>query len=300
MKKVIWIVPLVVIGFFVSRSFSQQPIEEIKEIPSVKDEFIVPPLPTKVEFAGEEAPIRSDFDVEERFDKEIIQAMYGHSTTMILLKKVGRWKETIVKILKEQNIPEDFFYLMVTESHLASTATSYRGAQGFWQFMPETAAFYKMEVNAFVDERNDPIKATYAACQFFKDAYRKLNNWTLVAAAYNMGLGGLTGTMAKQKVNNYYQLLLNSETSRYVFRILALKYVLSNPESYGYKMDATDIYKPLETKSVSVNYPILDLVSFAQNKGTNFKILKLLNPWLLGNSLPNATGKNYTILLPKI
>ncbi|MEM6269460.1 MAG: lytic transglycosylase domain-containing protein [Bacteroidota bacterium] len=259
--------------------------------------------PNDMNFAGEIVPLR-DFDVKERMDKELIRYIYYHSATIMNIKRAARWKPEISSILKKQGIPEDFFYLAVAESHLTN-ATSPVGAKGFWQFMPATAKMYGLEVSKQVDERYDPIKSTYAACDYLKDAHRMFRNWTLVAASYNMGMGGVKKQLTRQKVDNYYDLYLNRETAAYVFRILALKTILENPEAYGFKLRKEQLYRPLRYKIVKVDSTIDDLVTWALDHGTTYKMLKVLNPWLLKDKIAVAPApegespKVYAIKVPR-
>lgn len=259
--------------------------------------------PNDLNFAGEIVPLR-DFDIQERLDKELIRYIYYHSATIMNIKRAARWKGRIVNILKREGVPEDFFYLCIAESHL-SNATSPVGAKGFWQFMPATGKGYDLEITDQVDERYDPIKATEAACKYLKDAHRMFKNWTLVAASYNMGMGGLRKQMDKQRVGNYYDLYLNAETSAYVFRILAIKTVLEHPEQYGFELTKQQLYAPLSYRTVDVDTSITDLVAFAEQHNTTYKMLKVLNPWILGDELilkkPAAgeSGKVYKVAIPR-
>lgn len=253
--------------------------------------------PDDLNFAGEIVPMHQT-DVKERLDRELIRNIFYHSATIMNLKRANRWKDRMTTILKENGIPEDFFYLCIAESHLTN-ATSPAGAKGFWQFMPATARMYGMEVTKQVDERYDPIKSTYAACRYLKDAYRVFKNWTLVAASYNMGVGGVKNAMAKQQVDSYYDLYLNRETAAYVFRILAIKSIMQNPEKYGFNLDEIGLYSPYGYKQVTLKDTTVDLIDFAISQGTNYKSLKLLNPWMLKDKLVAANGVEYTINIPK-
>lgn len=255
--------------------------------------------PEDINFAGEMVPIR-DFEVRERLEAELIRNIYLHSATILNIKRAARWRTEMTAILSKNGIPADFFYLCIAESHL-SNATSPAGAKGFWQFMEGTAKNYGMEISEQVDERFDPIKSTYAAAKYLKDAYRTFGNWTLVAASYNMGVGGLQGQLKRQKVSNYYDLYLNRETSAYVFRVLALKTILERPEQYGFILRPDQLYKPIKFKVVKVDTTITDLVEFAISQGTTYKMLKIMNPWILGDQLKVGTGENkrtYDIQIP--
>lgn len=252
--------------------------------------------PNDLNFSGEVVPMR-DFEVKERLDQELVRYIYFHSATIMNIKRAARWKPVMTKILRENGIPEDFFYLCVAESHL-SNATSPVGAKGFWQFMEETGKNYGLEVSKEVDERLDPLKSTVAACAYLKDAHKRFRNWTLVAASYNMGVGGVQGQLNKQRVSSYYDLYLNRETSAYVFKILALKTILENPESYGFDLRKDQLYKPLRYKEVEVTESIESLIDFALERGTNYKMIKVLNPWILGEKLTIPAGESYMVALP--
>jgi membrane-bound lytic murein transglycosylase D len=256
------------------------------------------PIPHDLEFAGEKIPL-DDIDIMERLDKELVINTYYHSQTFFVMKKAKRWFPIIEPILKEEGIPDDFKYLAVIESAL-DNAVSPAGASGFWQFMKATGLNYDLEINSFVDERYNLEKSTRAACKYLKQSYKYFNNWTLAAASYNMGAGGIQTALKDQKVTSYYDLYLNQETARYVFRIAAMKSIFESPESYGFNIRPKDNYEPYETQSIEVDTTISDLTKFAQENGFNLKIIKLLNPWLRDKSLPNKTRKKYTILLPKI
>lgn len=256
------------------------------------------PIPHDLEFAGEKMPL-DDIDVKERLDKELVINTYYHSQTFFVLKKAHRWFPIIEPILKEEGIPDDFKYLAVIESSL-DNVVSPAGASGFWQFMKGTGLNYDLEINAFVDERYNIEKSTRAACKYLKQSYKYFNNWTLSAASYNMGAGGIQTSLKDQNVSSYYDLYLNQETARYVFRIAAMKAIFESPESYGFNIRPKDFYEPYQTQKIEVDSTISDLSKFAQEKGFNLKIIKLLNPWLRDKSLPNKSRKKYIILLPEV
>ncbi len=258
----------------------------------------LPPLPDKISLAGEIVPL-NDFEVRERLEREILVNTFWQSQTILLLKKSKRWFPEIERILKQEGVPDDFKYLALAESGL-SNVVSPSNAAGFWQFLPSTAKQYGLIVNAEVDERYHLEKATIAACKYLKEAYAKFGSWSLVAASYNMGIDGLQKQMATQKQKNYFNLLLNDETARYIFRILALKEIGGNPAKYGFKLENTDFYKPLKSKTLLVDSSITDIAQFAINQKINYKQIKLLNPWLRQNTLPNKTKEKYEIkiLLP--
>ncbi len=248
-------------------------------------------------FAGEALPMES-FDVRERLDRELMRNSYWHSNTILNVKKAGRYFPIIEAILAENNIPDDFKYLAVAESDL-SNAVSPAGAKGFWQFMKGTAGDYKLQVNSEVDERYHLEKATRAACKFLQKQYDRFGSWALVAAAYNMGAYRLDKEMKQQRAKNYFELNLNQETSRYLFRIVAIKEILSNPRDFGFYVDDTDTYKAIpDFKTVDVSGPVANWGDFAVKHGTNYRMLKVYNPWLISSSLTNKSGKKYQIRIP--
>jgi hypothetical protein len=215
----------------------------------------------------------------------------------LILKRANRAFPVIEPILQKYGIPDDFKYLAVIESGLVNAVSS-AGARGVWQFMPETAKEFGLTVNDNIDERMHIPKSTRAACAYLKSAYKRFNSWTLAAAAYNMGNGGVASSLKSQHSTGYYDLYLNQETSRYVFRILALKLILSDPENYGYKLFNRDLYRPLETRTITVTATIPDLANYAIAQGSSYKMLKLLNPWLLQNKLTTENGNSFELLLP--
>jgi len=253
--------------------------------------------PANADFAGEIVPVQN-IEVKEALDKELLTNAYWQSNMIFYIKRAYRWFPIIEPILKENNIPDDFKYLAVIESGLLN-ATSPSGAKGFWQFMKATAADYGLEVNEFVDERNNLVKSTQAACSYLRSAYVLYENWTLAAASYNMGKTGLLTALDNQRVNNYYDLLLNAETARYVYRIIAVKYIISNPNEYGFAISEVHLYPSYKTKPIEVSQSIEDLVDFAKEYKTNYKTIKLLNPWLVGKTLPIKGNKSYQILIPE-
>lgn len=253
-------------------------------------------IPDDLNFAGEQVPL-NDFEVRENADREFLINTYWQSQSILFLKRSNRWFKVIEPILKRNNIPDDFKYLAIIESGLTN-ASSKAGAIGFWQFIDATARENGLQVDEEVDERYDVEKSTQAACNYFKNAYEKYHNWTMVAAAYNMGTTGLNKQVDLQKVTNYYDLLLNSETSRYVFRILAAKEIMMHPKRYGFYVRKKDLYPVIPTKQIGVDSTITNLVDFAFQHEVNYKILKIFNPWLRKNSLTNPDKKKYYIKLP--
>ena len=253
-------------------------------------------FPSSIDFAGENTPLNVS-DVRERFERELLINANLDATTLLIIKRANRAFSVIEPILKQNNIPDDFKYLAVIESGLIN-AVSPSGARGVWQFMPETAKEKGMEVNDIIDERYHLEKATQAACDYLIKAKEKFGTWTMAAASYNGGMSGVSKQIDIQKVTNYYDLLLNDETSRYVFRILALKEIMQNPEKFGFLVEKQDLYFALPTKKIEVDSTISDLASFAIQQGVNYKILKIHNPWLRDKKLDNPIRKKYIIEIP--
>jgi peptidoglycan lytic transglycosylase D len=253
-------------------------------------------VPLNIDFAGENAPL-SVSDVHERFDRELTVNVNLHATTELVIKRANRVFPVIEPILKKNGVPDDFKYLAVIESGLVNV-TSPSGAKGVWQFMPETAKQMGMEINEGVDERYHLEKSTQLACDYLLKAKAKFGNWTMAAASYNGGMNGMDRFMEAQKVSDYYDLLVNEETSRYVFRILALKEIMQNQQKYGYVVPAEVLYKQIPTKKIEVTANIDDLATFAIAQGINYKILKIHNPWLRDKNLMVKPGKVYTIEIP--
>lgn len=255
------------------------------------------PLPRHLTFAGERVPLDNLF-VRENLDKEILVNTYWHSNTFLYQKRAARWFPLIEKILKENKMPEDLKYLALIESGL-DNVESPAGAAGFWQFLASTGQGYGLEINEFVDERYNLEKATKAACDYLKVAHKQFGSWSLAAASYNMGKGGLNNQLTKQKVDSYYELYLNRETSRYVYRILAAKLILSNSENFGFTLRNRDYYKPYSTYTIKVDTTINDLVKFSLDQGSNYATMRHLNPWIRNYQIPNPEGKTYMIKFPK-
>lgn len=254
-------------------------------------------LPEKLDFAGERVPIE-DPDVYERLDREFLVNTYWQSNGLLYIKRANKYFPIIEPILKRNNIPDDFKYLALIESGLTN-AVSPAGASGFWQFMKSAAKEYGLEVGDEVDERYHLEKATQAACDYLNAAKRSTGSWTMAAAAYNAGVAGMNRQANLQETNNYYDLWLNNETSRYVFRILAVKEIMKNPKKYGFIFDKRHLYNELPTYSVMIDSSITNLISFAKQYNITYKDLKIYNPWLRDRKLENKDGKTYYIKIPK-
>ena len=263
-----------------------------------QDYRIVPlPVPDTLDFAGEDVPL-DIFYVKESLDKELSVNTYWHSSTLQLIRKSTRWFPLIDSILKANDIPIDFRYIPLIESNLSNVISPAK-AVGFWQLMKGTAKDYGLEVTKEVDERYDVTKSTEAACKYLKKAYERLGNWTLVAASYNAGVRRITSLMEKQKADNFYDLLLPTETNRYIYRILAIKLIITNPEYYSFYIDNEDYYKPLPYQTVTIRGKIKNWADFAKEHGITYRLLKYYNPWLRQSYLTNRKKKTYNIKLPK-
>ncbi len=253
-------------------------------------------LPETMEFCGEEVPLHL-FYVRERLERELLINTYRHSTTLLQLKRTTRWFPVMEPIMEQYGLPEDFKYLAMIESELTN-AVSPSKAVGFWQFLEGTGKEYNLEINREVDMRYNVEKETVAACKYLKDSYRKFGSWISAAAAFNCGNGRISRTMDDQRVDSYFDMLLPEETQRYVYRILALKLITENPEKYGFQIGDNGWYRPYEYKTVTVTESIHNLMDFAFEQGTNYKMLKYFNPWLRSNSLTVSAGKSYDIKIP--
>ncbi len=254
-------------------------------------------VPKNLNFAGEKVPLENP-DILERMDKELLVNTYWQSNGLLMFKRAGKYFPIIEPILKKNGIPDDFKYLAVIESGLTN-AVSPAGARGVWQIMPATGRENGLEVNDNVDERYHLEKATEVACKYLKDAKEDLGSWTLAAAAYNAGNSGVSRRLEEQKVSDYYDLLLGEETGRYLFRIVALKEILSHPDNYGFNFTKDDLYKNVPTYQVEVDSVVTDFAQFAKSYSINYKILKIHNPWLREDHLNNASKKTYIIDIPQ-
>ena len=253
-------------------------------------------LPESMDFCGEAVPLDL-FYVRERLEREILVNSYRHTATILMLKRTTRWFPVMEPLMERYGLPDDFKYLSMIESDLTN-AVSPSKAVGFWQFLEGTGREYGLEINKEVDMRYNVEKETVAACKYLKASYRKFGSWTLAAAAFNCGNGKISKTMEEQRVDSYYDMLLTEETQRYVYRILALKLITENPEKYGFQISDNGWYRPFETRTITVTESIPDLVQFAYEQGTNYKMLRYFNPWLRSNSLTISAGNSYDIKIP--
>jgi len=265
-----------------------------ERMPVMYESFL---MPDQLEFAGEPVPL-DNFDTRESLDKEMLVNGYWHSRTIMVLKKSKRYFETIEPILKKYGIPDDFKYLAMAESGFENVVSPAK-AVGVWQLLESTAEEYGLEVNDDIDERYNLEKSTEAACKYLLESYQLYGNWAIAAATYNAGRKGLENQITKQKTKNYYDLLLNDETARYVFRLIAHKLITENPSAYGFHLEEEDYYPLIPVHDVAIDTAIPNIAEFALQNSTNYKILKQFNPWLRQNYLPDSPGKVYHILIPE-
>ena len=253
-------------------------------------------VPRDLEFAGEVLPLENP-DIMERMDRELHVNTYWQSNGFLMFKRAKKYFPVIEPILAKHGIPDDFKYLAVIESGLTN-AKSPAGATGVWQIMKATGREYGLEINKNVDERYNLELATEVACQYLKDSKEMLGSWTLAAAGYNAGMAGIKRRLEDQKVSSYFDLLLGEETGRYVFRIVALKEILNNPDKYGFNFRDKDLYNHIPTYKVEVDTAVTNFTSFAEKFDINYKILKIHNPWLREAFLNNSSRKKYLIEIP--
>tara|TARA_B110000037_G_C17124862_1_gene507605 strand:- start:5833 stop:6789 length:957 start_codon:yes stop_codon:yes gene_type:complete len=272
-----------------------KPTEKVEALPPQRVHPVR--ISDDVFFAGEKVPL-NDLDVRERFDKELMVNTFWHSNTMLNYKLANKYFEIIDKILVEEGIPLDFRYLAVAESGLRNVRSP-AGACGMWQIMKATGKSYGLSVNDEIDERYHLEKATKVACDYLNEANKKFGSWALAAASYNMGMPSLQKRLNEQLVDNYYDLYLNTETARYMYRILAYKIVFENTKKFGLNIEEQDLYEPLEYENIDMGSTIEDLAQFAKSHNTTYKMLKVANPWLRAKSLTIKEGEVITLKLPK-
>ena len=294
------VIPMALYGAVQLFSFSKDEVAETESHQrSFNEDYRIYALniPSHISFANEKVPVQL-MDVSEKLDRELLVNTYWQSNTLLYLKRAHKYFPIIEPILKANGVPEDFKYLAVIESGL-TPAVSPSGARGFWQIMKTTGKDFGLEINNEVDERYHIIKSTEAACEYLNQAHDKFGSWTLAAASYNMGMGGLNKQINKQHVDSYYDLKLNTETGRYVYRIIVAKEIMSNPAKYGFHYRENQLWNQIQTEPLVIDTTISDLAVFAKSLGLNYKILKEFNPWLRSNSLTLKTVKSYTLDIPK-
>lgn len=255
-----------------------------------------PRIDAGLDFAGTPLPLER-VGVRERMERELLIGSFRHSSTFLTLKLSGRWFPVIEPILVDSGIPVDFKYLSVIESGLTN-AVSPSDARGFWQFMEPAAKEFGLRVDRDVDERYHVEKATRAACAYLNEAYRRYGDWLLAAASYNMGMSGVSKRLEEQAGQAYWDLMLNEETARYVYRLYATKQVMAFPERHGFLMEAEDWYAPIRSRDTILVDGVDDLVQWSVDQGVSYNALKTMNPWLRSDRLPIADDQYYVIRLP--
>ncbi|MDR1170182.1 MAG: lytic transglycosylase domain-containing protein [Prevotellaceae bacterium] len=260
---------------------------------ALKQNIDSPPVPAEATFCGEDIPLKY-FDVRESLGRELNSLSYWHSSMIYTIQLAGRYMGAIENLLKQYGVPDDIKYLCVAESNLQNVVSPARAA-GFWQFLPGTAKEFDLQITAEIDERYNLEKATKAACEYLKIAYNKFGNWTLAAASYNVGMAHIANQVALQKQKSYYDLQLNQETIRYVYRAVAYKLVMTEPEKFGFCISPESIFEPLTYKEIDVTGPV-DWIVFSEKHGTNYKVLKIFNPWIINTKL--STAKTYKVKIP--
>lgn len=282
-------------SFVGSRQFSNEKLNK-RDTGLFRNPAYQIPLPEQLTFANEVVPINY-FDVRESLDRELQLNTYWHSQTLLILKRANRFFPIIEPILKEKGIPDDFKFLAVAESALAQEISPSK-AVGFWQILEKTGKELGLEVNKEVDERYNIEKSTRAACDFLIKSYNKFGNWTIAAASYNFGSNGIDRQIDRQNNESYYNLVLGEETGRYIYRILAFKVIFDNPQKYGFVLNKKDMYPPFRYTTVDVDTSITSIARFAEHFGSNYKMIKILNPWIRENYLTNKLRKKYQIQIP--
>lgn len=258
-----------------------------------------PAIPDEVNFCGDTVRLDNNEYLRERFDREIINFTFGHSTTLQILKRANKYMPRLEALLKAENMPNDLKYLAAIESCLDPRAASGVGAGGMWQIMPETAKENGLEISDGIDERYNIEKSTQAACKYLRSAYKRIGDWASTAASYNTGRARVIRQKDKQKASTFYEMLLSEETNRYVFRILALKTLMENPKKYGYFLDDKDLYQEVPCDTIGIDTTLNSLGEFAKSIGIDYRTLKEENPWLRSTNLPDANGKHYVLRVPK-
>ena len=298
MQKIVRFLSIIFITLLSITFFNAVYISDVPSEKNTADSYTIKALkiPDELTFAGEKVPTEL-YDIKERMDRELLVNTYWQSNGLLLIKRAHKYFPVIEPMLKKYGIPDDFKYLAVAESGLENNSSS-AGAAGFWHFLKSSAKEYGLEVNQNVDERYNLEKATKVAADYLKKSKKRFGTWTLAAAAYNAGNARIARNLKKQQVTDYYDLLLNSETSRYVLRIVALKEVLSYPKKYGFEFEKEDLYTSPATRTVKVDTVITNIASFAKGFNTNYKELKLQNAWLRENKLNNKSRKLYKITIP--
>lgn len=276
-------------------SATQADVERHQEAP--EHTYAVPVVPDTVHLCGQTVSLDRS-DMWERYDRELSAVAFGHGSTTLMIKRANKYFPVMAPILKANDVPLDLLYLACAESTLNPRAYSSAKAAGFWQFLASTGQQYGLEVNDEVDERYNIEKATAAACKYLKQAHRKYGDWPTAMASYNAGQGRISSELKSQDVDTSFDLYLVDETSRYVFRIMAIKAVMEHPQDYGFALTDDQLYQPVAYKDVEVSGPVADWPAWAQEHGITYAQLREANPWIRAKKLTNKQGKTYTVKVP--
>ncbi|MDE6416781.1 MAG: transglycosylase SLT domain-containing protein [Duncaniella sp.] len=270
---------------------------EARDASAVFSTVVSPYTPVEMTFCGKAVDLDNTL-MAERLDRELTGMSYSHTNTLLTIKRANKLFPELAPILKRNGIPADLLYLACVESTLNPRAYSAAKAAGLWQFIPETGKQYGLEINEYVDERYNTENATEAACRYFRKAYEKYGNWESVAASYNGGMGRISSELEKQQQKSAFNLYLADETMRYIFRIMATKLIMENPRAYGFNLYKSQLYQPVEYRTVTVDYPVDDWATWAKGQGIDYLTLREHNQWIRAKSLPNKTGKAYKVRIP--
>lgn len=261
-------------------------------------EVYCPEVPASVKLCGKTIDLDRT-DMYERYDRELSSIVYTHGNTMLIIKRANRYFPEIAPILRANGVPEDLLYLACVESSLNPRAYSPAKAAGFWQFIPSAAKEYGLEVNDEVDERYNLEKATAAACRYLKKAYGRYGDWPSAMAAYNGGQARISRELDAQDADTSLDLYLAEETTRYPYRVMAMKTVLENPAKYGFRLRDNQLYQPHKFKTVEVSGPVEDWPTWAKEHGITYSVLREENPWIRAKKLTNKAGKTYKVRIPE-
>lgn len=256
-------------------------------------------LPERMEFCGEPVPLELP-EVREGIERELYILLQQPGQLVLYQKRSGRYFPLFERYLQEFGMPADLKYVAIAESALLPVVQSPKQAMGLWQLIPETARSLGLRVDDFVDERRHPERSTRAALLYLQRGYQLFGSWTLAVAGYNMGHENLQQQLQLQGVRSFYDAFLNEETTRYIYRIVAIKHVLENASRYGVEVLPAERYDAPAVRIVTWAEEIPDLVSWARQQGVRYKDVRLLNPWILQPRLPApAAGQFYEIALPR-
>ncbi len=294
-RRLIVIVALALLftaGYFREVIWSQSPTASPMVLFTVP--YYAPP--EQLDLCGEAVPLHVQ-DVRERLDREFTIVVYGHAQVYLWLKRMQRHFPWLEKEIERNGLPNDLKYVAVAESDLQVSAYSPAGAVGPWQFMRNTGINYGLAQSEGIDQRRDFESSTQSAFRYLRDLHQLFQNWTLAIAGYNCGERRVQDEIKRQKVNSYYDLKLPAETERYIFRILAIKEVLSHPDKYGYFLPDGAGYPTVVVDRVNVALrSTVPVQTMAELAGVTYRDFKVLNPALISDSVPEGS---YTLRVPR-